>query len=61
MGTYTLTVFEKDGTKLLDEAFEAATEAEAKQKGEAILREKELYERTHRCTSASGKLVLFKN
>ncbi|MFX3624154.1 MAG: YhzD family protein [Ectobacillus sp.] len=59
MGMYTLTAFEKDGTKLLDETFEAANEAEAKQKGEQLLREKNLYEHTHRCTSSSGKLVLF--
>ncbi|MFD3447257.1 YhzD family protein [Microbacteriaceae bacterium 4G12] len=59
MGVYTLTVFEKDGTKLLDETFEAATEVTAKQTGEKLLREKNLYEHTHRCTSSSGKLVLF--
>ncbi|MDM5187356.1 YhzD family protein [Bacillus sp. DX4.1] len=59
MGVYTLTVFEKDGSKALDESFEATTEAEAKSKGETILREKQLYEHTHRCTSSAGKLVLF--
>lgn len=59
MGVYTLTVFEKDGSKLLDESFEAATEAEAKTKGETLLQEKQLHDHTHRCTSSSGKLVLF--
>ena len=46
MGVYVLTVFEKDGSKALDESFEAATEKEAKAKGESILREKGLYENT---------------
>ncbi|AIY77275.1 hypothetical protein CN272_01980 [Bacillus anthracis] len=59
MGVYVLTVFEKDGSKALDESFEAATEKEAKAKGESILHEKGLYEKTHRCTSSAGKLVLF--
>jgi hypothetical protein len=59
MRVYTLTVFEKDGTKLLDETFEANSEGEAKQTGEQLLREKSLYEHTHRCTSSSGKLILF--
>ena len=40
MGVYVLTVFEKDGSKALDESFEAATEKEAKAKGESILQEK---------------------
>ena len=44
MGVYVLTVFEKDGSKALDESFEAATEKEAKAKGESILQEK-LYEK----------------
>lgn len=46
MGVYVLTVFEKDGSKALDESFEAATEKEAKAKGESILQEKGLYEKT---------------
>ncbi|MGE0995532.1 YhzD family protein, partial [Bacillus sp. GMa5/2] len=41
------------------ESFEAATEKEAKAKGESILQEKGLHEKTHRCTSSAGKLVLF--
>lgn len=56
MGVYVLTVFEKDGSKALDESFEAATEKEAKAKGESILQEKGLYEKTHRCTSSAGSL-----
>jgi hypothetical protein len=59
MKTYTLTVFDKSGEKLLEETFEAASEAEAKKIGEQILREKNYHDKTHRCTSSSGKLVLF--
>lgn len=59
MGVYVLTVFEKNGSKVLDESFEAATETEAKTKGETILQEKGLQEHTYRCTSSAGKLVLF--
>ena len=46
MGVYVLTVFEKDGSKALDESFEAATEKEAKAKGESILREKDCMKNT---------------
>ncbi|WP_044748814.1 YhzD family protein [Bacillus alveayuensis] len=59
MKTYTLTVFEKNGEKLLDETFEAANDEEAKKIGEQKLREKNYHEKTHRCTSSSGKLILF--
>ncbi|MEH7222689.1 YhzD family protein [Bacillus sp. JJ1566] len=56
---YMLTVFDKTGEKLLEEKFEAATEKEAKETGEKILKEKNYLEATHRCTSSDGKLVLF--
>ncbi len=46
MGVYVLTVFEKDGSKALDESFEAATEKEAKAKGESILQEKDCMKNT---------------
>jgi hypothetical protein len=59
MKTYTLTVFDKSGEKLLEETFEAASEAEAKKVGEQKLREKNYHDKTHRCTSSSGKLILF--
>ncbi|MFC3883809.1 YhzD family protein [Bacillus songklensis] len=59
MGIYTLTVFEKDGEKLLDETFEAANDAEAKKLGETRLHELQFADKTHRCTSPSGKLLLF--
>ena len=59
MCMYYLTVFDKNGEKLLDESFEAQTEREAKEIGERKLKEKNLFEKTHRCTSSAGKLVLF--
>ncbi|PLS17534.1 hypothetical protein CVD28_11070 [Bacillus sp. M6-12] len=57
--TYKLTAFEQDGEKLLDESFQAETDEQAKEMGENLLREKDLHEKTHRCTSPTGKLVLF--
>ncbi|GMB08803.1 YhzD-like protein [Thermolongibacillus altinsuensis] len=59
MKTYTLTVFEKTGEKLLEETFTAASDEEAKKIGEQKLKEKHYEEKTHRCTSSSGKLILF--
>jgi len=59
MGTYYLTVFEKNGEKLLDESFEAQSENEAKEIGQRKLEEQNYTDKTHRCTSAAGKLVLF--
>jgi hypothetical protein len=59
MGIYYLTAFNKDGEKLMDESFEAANDQEAKKVGEQKLEEKNYLKKTHRCTSASGKLILF--
>ncbi|MRX71475.1 hypothetical protein GJU40_04710 [Bacillus lacus] len=59
MAQYFLTVFEKDGNKLLDESFTAATEDEAKEIGQQKLEEKDYLKKTHRCVSSSGKLILF--
>ncbi|MDQ0162994.1 YhzD family protein [Bacillus alveayuensis] len=59
MPTYTLTVFNQKGEKLLDETFEAENENEAKKIGTEKLREHNYLETTHRCTSSSGKLILF--
>jgi YhzD-like protein len=59
MGIYYLTVFEKNGEKLLDESFEAQSENEAKEIGQRKLEELNYTDKTHRCTSAAGKLVLF--
>ncbi|APH06071.1 YhzD family protein [Bacillus weihaiensis] len=59
MTIYYLTVFEKNGEKLLDESFEAQNESEAKEIGQQKLEEKQYTEKTYRCTSSAGKLVLF--
>jgi YhzD-like protein len=59
MKTYKLTVFEKNGSKLLDESVQAATDEEAKKVGESMLAEKGYLDHTHRFTSPLGKLLLF--
>jgi hypothetical protein len=59
MNTYKLTAFEANGEKILDEAFQAENDDAAKVQGEKLLSEKNLLEKTHRCTSPSGKLLLF--
>lgn len=59
MKTYKLTVFEPNGEKVLDEAFEAKDDQEAKVIGEQRLEEAGALEKTHRCTSPTGKLILF--
>ncbi|WP_223592952.1 YhzD family protein [Neobacillus bataviensis] len=59
MKTYKLTAFEANGEKLLDEAFQAENDDAAKKQGEKLLSEKNLLEKTHRCISPSGKLLLF--
>jgi hypothetical protein len=59
MLTYKITAFEANGEKLLDESFQATNDVEAKAKGEKILQEKNLRDKTHRCVSPTGKLILF--
>ncbi|MHC0036807.1 YhzD family protein [Pseudoneobacillus sp. C159] len=59
MLTYKITAFEPTGEKLLDESFQATNDTDAKNKGEQILNEKGYLEKTHRCVSPTGKLVLF--
>ncbi|MFE8696266.1 YhzD family protein [Cytobacillus sp. FJAT-53684] len=59
MKTYKLTAFELNGEKIIDEAFQASNDQEAKGIGEKMLHEKNLSEKTHRCTSPAGKLILF--
>ncbi|TCT23649.1 YhzD-like protein [Melghiribacillus thermohalophilus] len=59
MKTYYLTVFEKDGSKLLDETFQARDDNEAKQRGMEKLKEKGFEEHTHRCAAPEGHMVLF--
>jgi hypothetical protein len=59
MKSYKLTAFEANGEKILDESFNADHDVAAKELGERLLSEKNLAEKTHRCTSPSGKLLLF--
>ncbi|MHA7136251.1 YhzD family protein [Rossellomorea arthrocnemi] len=59
MKVYKLTVFEKDGKKILDESFEASSDSDAKKMGESMLEQKGYSDHTHRCTSPLGKLLLF--
>ncbi len=59
MKIYKLTVFDKSGEMLLNDSVEAQSDQEAKEKAEKILSEKEYLNHTHRCTSPTGKLVLF--
>lgn len=61
MRVYKLTAFAANGKTILDEAFEAAHDVEAKIKGENILKEKQLDTKTHRCVSPEGTLVLFQS
>ncbi|MEK4030958.1 MULTISPECIES: YhzD family protein [Bacillaceae] len=56
---YKLTVFEKNGEKLLDQSFEAQNDEEAKERGQQLLQQHAYEDYTHRCTSPFGKLVLF--
>ena len=59
MKTYTLTIFEKNGKKSLDQFFEAESDEEAKSLGLQLLQEHASEDKTHRCTSPEGKLLLF--
>lgn len=59
MKVYKLTAYEKKGKVIIDESVKAENDQEAKQKGEAILTEKDLLEATHRLASPTGELLLF--
>lgn len=59
MKIYKLTAYEPKGKVIIDESVEAANNEEAKQKGLAMLEEKELLEATHRLASPTGQLILF--
>ena len=59
METYKITAFEPNGEKILDEAFQANNDEEAKELGSKLLGEKQLKDSTYRCTSPRGKLLLF--
>ncbi|WP_226576691.1 YhzD family protein [Halobacillus litoralis] len=59
MKQYFLTVFEKDGTNVLDETFEAENDNQAKEIGTKRLAEQGFSSHTHRCVAPDGHLVLF--
>lgn len=59
MKEYVLTVFSKQGEKLLDETFSAADDKEAKDIGKGKLSEHQYDEHTHRCVAPNARLVLF--
>ncbi|CDQ21122.1 YhzD family protein [Halobacillus karajensis] len=59
MKTYYLTVFEKDGSNVLDESFQAESDDQAKKIGAEKLAEKGFSDHTHRCVAPEGHLVLF--
>lgn len=59
MPSYKLTAFEPNGEKIIDETFDAVDDLEAKTKGAALIEEQGLQEKTHRCVSPTGKLLLF--
>lgn len=59
MRTYALTVFAKDGEKLLDESFTAENDTEAEKVGQSRLDDEGYSEYTHRCVSPEATLVLF--
>ncbi|KGX92592.1 hypothetical protein N781_14775 [Pontibacillus halophilus JSM 076056 = DSM 19796] len=59
MKAYVLTVFKQDGTKLLEETFEAPNDHDAKQIGTNRLEEAGYEDQTHRCVAPDGHMVLF--
>jgi hypothetical protein len=59
MRTYKLTAFEPTGELITEETFTAETDDAAKEKGQAMLEEKNLLDKTHRLASPAGKLLLF--
>lgn len=59
MADYMLTVFSETGEKLLDEAFAANNDDEAKGLGQKRLDEEGYAEHTHRCVAPNARLVLF--
>lgn len=59
MKNYILTVFSKQGEKLLDETIEAKNDDEAKTLGTKRLQEEGYEEHTHRCVAPNARLVMF--
>lgn len=59
MRTYKLTAYEQTGKLITEETFTAENDEQAKDKGRALLEEKDLTNQTHRLASPAGKLLLF--
>jgi hypothetical protein len=59
MPIYTITAFDQDGKKLVEETFEAAGDQIARKQGEARLEELGFADKTSRVISPVGKLVHF--
>lgn len=59
MANYTLTVYEQNGNKLLEEVIEASTDQEAKELGEKRLEQDGFQNHTSRLTSPKGQLLIF--
>ncbi|WP_347552380.1 YhzD family protein [Pseudalkalibacillus hwajinpoensis] len=59
MEKYIITAFEKNGTNVLDETFEAQDDKDAKKIGQELLKEKGLEKHSARVVSSQGKLIVF--
>jgi hypothetical protein len=59
MRIYKLTAYAQTGKLIAEETFTAANDDEAKEKGHALLEEKDLLNQTHRVVSPEGKLLWF--
>ncbi|MGM7700140.1 YhzD family protein [Pseudalkalibacillus sp. Hm43] len=59
MKMYIVTVFDKKGSKIYEESFEAPNNDEAKKIGQSILEDNSYENHTSRVTSPAGELVLF--
>ncbi|WP_270182423.1 YhzD family protein [Alkalihalobacillus sp. CinArs1] len=58
MEKYIITAFEKDGTTILDDSFEAQNDKDAKKIGQEILNEKGFESKPARVVSSTGKLIV---
>ncbi|MEW9032429.1 MAG: YhzD family protein [Planifilum fimeticola] len=56
---YHVTVFDDEGKKLFDEPLQAENDVEAREKGLALLAEKEYQNHPYRIVHTSGRLVAF--
>lgn len=59
MATYMLTAFNDKGEVLLNEPINATSDSDAKSKGEQMLAEQDMSEKTYRLASPLAQLILF--